>query len=201
MVLLVVLQQLHPFLLLLPLGEVLLQDLPIVLRPALDGKLRDLRLAIAEVSDGPRDLPLALLPGLGDLPREASEPGDHLPHLLLLQPPPQIVDDVSGVEVRYRGAPARANALHAVDQDHGDDGAVPPGLDRHAVLVQKVQDLVVRGREDGPGDRGQAGVDVTRRGRILASLEPGTELALWDQEVDVVGPHEVLGHAHDGLRE
>mmetsp|Transcript_129065 Transcript_129065/g.413561 ORF Transcript_129065/g.413561 Transcript_129065/m.413561 type:complete len:216 (+) Transcript_129065:1571-2218(+) len=51
--------------------------------------------------------------------------------------------------------------------------------------------------EDHTGNPLQAGVDVTRAGRVLPTLKTSTELPRGNQQVDVVGSHKALCHAND----
>lgn len=80
----------------------------------------------------------------------------------------------------------RADTVGAVDEDHRQDGHVPRRLDRLAVVIEVVEERVIGGVEDGPGDGGDVGEDVTRRGSILATLEARAELAVGVEDVDVV---------------
>ena len=56
------------------------------------------------------------------------------------------------------------------------DACAPEGLDVLALLVQVVQERVVRLVEQVPRRRRQPRKDVTRAGRVLAALQPRPEL-------------------------
>ena len=84
--------------------------------------------------------------------------------------------DVPRVVVRDRGAPAGADALRAVHEDHGYHRAVPLRLDALAVVLQVVQHEIVVGVVDEARQGAQARVDVARRRAVLATVQARTEL-------------------------
>ena len=114
-----------------------------------------------------------------------------------LQPRPDVLDDILRVEARDARAEARANALGAVDEQHGDDRRIILRLDRRAVVVQVVQHGEVGVREERARDRRQVREDVTGRG-MVAAVKPRAELAVGHKEVHVVGAYKVLRHVDDG---
>ena len=75
------------------------------------------------------------------------------------------------------GAPSCANAVCAVDEDHGDDGDVPVRLDLLVVVGQVVEDGVVVGVEDEPRHRAHLSEDVSGAGVVLDGNN-GTEIRL-----------------------
>jgi hypothetical protein len=46
--------------------------------------------------------------------------------------------------------------------------------------------------ENTTGSRGESGEDITWAGCILATLNPGTELTIGKEEIEVVASHEIL---------
>ena len=64
-----------------------------------------------------------------------------------------VVDDLAGVVVGQLAGPAGADALRPVHQHHGDDGDVPLGLHPLVVVVVVLEQVVVHGGEDQPGQR------------------------------------------------
>mmetsp|Transcript_13089 Transcript_13089/g.34632 ORF Transcript_13089/g.34632 Transcript_13089/m.34632 type:complete len:337 (+) Transcript_13089:990-2000(+) len=145
------------------------------------------------------DLVLPLLLAAHDRALEAGVIGDHLLQILVLDDPSAVRDHVADVEVRNGGGPASADALRAVHEHHGHDGAVPLRLDLHALLVVVVEHEVVLLAEDQARHGRQARVDVPRGGGVLAALQASTELPLRNQQVHVVGAHKVLSHADNRL--
>jgi hypothetical protein len=91
------------------------------------------------------------------------------------------LDDFSRVVVGDLGHPARADAVGAVDQHHGDDGDVPLGLDLLVVVGQVLEDLVVVFFKNGLGERARPGRDEMRRGFVLAISVPSSELEMLSQ--------------------
>mmetsp|Transcript_115282 Transcript_115282/g.325777 ORF Transcript_115282/g.325777 Transcript_115282/m.325777 type:complete len:232 (+) Transcript_115282:780-1475(+) len=99
-VLCVVLKKPRRILLLLTLGHVVLQELPVILRPLFHWQLRDLRAAIAEVVGDACDVAFAVLFALSDGALETCVPRQHFLELLLFDEAPTVFDDFAGVEVR-----------------------------------------------------------------------------------------------------
>jgi len=125
---------------------------------------------------------------------------------------------VARVEAGHLGGPARADALAAVDQHGGDDGAVPLRLHAPVVVGEVLQHGLVVGVEerarDGAAEGGavsaakykkrhplEHGEDVARAGRVLAAEQARAELADGQQQVDVVAAHKVLRQVDDGVHE
>mmetsp|Transcript_23554 Transcript_23554/g.64092 ORF Transcript_23554/g.64092 Transcript_23554/m.64092 type:complete len:425 (-) Transcript_23554:201-1475(-) len=174
------------------------ERLLVVLRPAPDGQLRDLQRRRAPLLDH-ADNVVAVLVGRGhDAALEAGPPGAHLLQGLAPNVPLQVRDDVARRVVGQGGGPAGSDPIGAVDQQHGQHGNVPDGLDGLALLQLELEDLVVRGVEDQARHLLEARVDVTRAGGILASLKARAELPGRRQEVQVVGADKVLGQRDDG---
>ena len=119
-------------------------------------------------------------------------------HLLPLKHGTDGLDEVAWVVVGYVGAPPCADAGGPVDEDHGDDGSVPLGLDGLPIVVEVVQDLVVLLVEDGARHGGEVGKDVTGTGGVLSAIVARAELSVGEEEVDVVGPNEALSEVDDG---
>mmetsp|Transcript_16996 Transcript_16996/g.37428 ORF Transcript_16996/g.37428 Transcript_16996/m.37428 type:complete len:599 (+) Transcript_16996:369-2165(+) len=172
-----------------------LQELFVVLRPLPDRELGDLEPVVRLPVLAPGVV--ALLPDRLDGAGEAAVPRLHGLHLLLSDPGPEVVDDCQRVVVRHIRAPASPNSGGPVDKHHGDAGNVEARLDHLAVLVEVREDRVVEGGEDEARQRAHPGVDVPSTGVVAASLEAGAELAGGDQQVQVVGAHEVLRHGDD----
>mmetsp|Transcript_98086 Transcript_98086/g.245797 ORF Transcript_98086/g.245797 Transcript_98086/m.245797 type:complete len:255 (+) Transcript_98086:460-1224(+) len=135
-VLRVVLQKLPAVLLLVAFGQVLLQELTVVLRPLLDWQLCDCGLIGGQGLDNACHLTLALCGTRRDGPLEASKPREHLLQLLPLDVPAQVCDHIFGIVVRDRCSPTCADTLGAIHKAHGDDRAVPTWLNLHAILVE-----------------------------------------------------------------
>ena len=80
--------------------------------------------------------------------------------------PLEVGDDLVDVEVGDLGAPAGADALGAVDEHHGQDGAVPLGLHAQAVVEVGLQQRVVVHVVDQPrqlaADRRNEGIEDTK---------------------------------------
>lgn len=74
------------------------------------------------------------------------------------------------------GHPTCRDAVGSVDENHGDDGHVPLGLDRLVVVGQVVEDEVVLRVEDHSRQGTQLRADVARGRRILAAGKSGAEL-------------------------
>ena len=123
------------------------------------------------------ELDAPLLADALDGASEPLEPGGHILGFLPVEHPSQVLDDLARVVVGDLGAPTGADAVGAVDEDHGDDGDVPLGLDLLVVVGQVVEDGVVVGVEDQPGQRAHLGEDVTRAGVVLKSTEQSPDSA------------------------
>mmetsp|Transcript_33395 Transcript_33395/g.89544 ORF Transcript_33395/g.89544 Transcript_33395/m.89544 type:complete len:286 (-) Transcript_33395:1184-2041(-) len=180
-------------------GHAGLHELLVVLRPLAQRELRDLQDRGARLRVGAQAVPLALLLlGRPDRAREVPVPRRHCLGPLPLDEQPHVCYDLARVVVGHGGAPASADALRAVDEHHRHDRAVPVGLDLLAVVQLVVQDRIVQMGEDQARQWVEPGVDVPGTGRVLPALGPGSELPRRDQEVDVVGAHEILRHRDDG---
>ena len=136
-----------------------------------------------------------------DLAIEPLVPRDHRLHLLAPDVPSDVLRNVPRVVVGNAGAPARADAVRAVQQDQGQHREVPLWLNALPVLVEVLEEPVVLLPEHAPGHGAQPGVDVPWRGTVLATLQPGAKLTAGVEQVDVVRPDKVLGEANDGAGE
>mmetsp|Transcript_100206 Transcript_100206/g.251233 ORF Transcript_100206/g.251233 Transcript_100206/m.251233 type:complete len:404 (-) Transcript_100206:1746-2957(-) len=172
-----------------------MQELLVVLRPLAHWQLLDLEAIVRLVPSSP-GVVRALAQGLNHS-LEASIPRTQRLHLLLRDPEAEILDDSQGVIVWDVCAPARTNAGRTIHQDHRDDGNIKVGFDFLAILVQVVEDCIIKGGENEAGERHQARVDVPGTGMVTAPLDACPKLPRWHQQVDVVGAHKVLRHGDD----
>ncbi len=93
---------------------------------------------------------------------EALVPRVHLHRCFVAQEELDVIYDISRVVARHVGVPICAHALGSVYEDHRHDWQVVAGLDRDAVVVEVVGDLVIVRMKDGAGDGAQARVDVPK---------------------------------------
>mmetsp|Transcript_10187 Transcript_10187/g.28817 ORF Transcript_10187/g.28817 Transcript_10187/m.28817 type:complete len:406 (-) Transcript_10187:349-1566(-) len=182
-----------------------LQKVLVVLGPLPQWKLHDLDgLLVNDVDDAAHGEALALVRAgaLGDHPRdlplESLVPRDHTLHRHSRDVTLHICGHVLWVVVGNGRAPTSANAVGSVEENEGKDWEVPLGLDALPVLVQVVEEPVVLLTEQVARQRPEPGVNVPWGGAILATLQPGSELPRWEQQVHVVGPNVVLGQANNG---
>ena len=150
----------------------------------------------------PQALDAELLCGdFGDGALEAARVGDELAlqPLARVQPLQNRVLQLGRVVGGHEGGVAGADAAAAIYENHGEHGAVPVRLHGHAVVVAVVQAVKVVARDQRRHVGLQIGVDVAGRRGILAALQPRAELPLRDQPGQVIGAHEVLRHAHNGV--
>jgi hypothetical protein len=84
----------------------------------------------------------------------------HLHRCFVAQEALDVVHDISHVVTRHVGAPTSAHAIGSVHENHRHDWHVVARLDRDAVIVEVVEDLVIVRMKDGAGDGAQARVDV-----------------------------------------
>ena len=91
---------------------------------------------------------------------ETSVPRTHLLWFFATQQTLDVVHHIPRIVARYFGAPSGTHALGPVHKYHRHNWYVVAGLDRNAVVVEIVQDLVVIRMEDGPRDGAQVSVNV-----------------------------------------
>mmetsp|Transcript_19270 Transcript_19270/g.48231 ORF Transcript_19270/g.48231 Transcript_19270/m.48231 type:complete len:400 (-) Transcript_19270:1310-2509(-) len=127
-----------------------------------------------------------------DAPLEPAIPGSHWRGLGTLHHHLKVRNDVFGVVRGHGSRPARTDSIRAIHKNHGNNGAVPARLNRHPVLLLVVEKSIVRGWVQNSSNCRQIREDVPRRSGVFSSLQPSTELAARDQQIDVVGPDKVL---------
>lgn len=192
-------------------GVVLLHDLEAAVRTVALGTLGRVQLDLASETLVPAAVQSVQAGATGGRERTAKAGREqqqtrHAPWLhgfglLVVDEALEVGDDLAGVVVGDGGGVARADAVAAVDQDHGQHRAVKFGLDALPVLLLVLEQGVVVLVEDVTRHRRQLSEDVTRARGVLASLQARAELAVGHEQVDVVAAHEVLRHVDDGARE
>ena len=96
----------------------------------------------------------------------------HLHWFFAAQQTLDVVHHSSRIVARYIGAPSGSQAFSPVHKYHRDNWYVMAGLDRNAVVVEIVKDLVVIRVEDGPRDGAQVSVNVpgVEQGQLFESV-------------------------------
>lgn len=118
----------------------------------------------------------------------------HGENVLIGKHTPQVGNDFSWVVVGNVGRPTGSNPFGSVHQNHWNDRDIVLRLDRGAVVLQVIEELVVVGMKDGPCDGFQFGKNVTSRGSVLTSHATGPKLSRGRQEIDVVATTVVACH-------
>mmetsp|Transcript_46338 Transcript_46338/g.81494 ORF Transcript_46338/g.81494 Transcript_46338/m.81494 type:complete len:288 (-) Transcript_46338:1346-2209(-) len=181
------------------LGKLLEGPLLVVLGPPPNRQLCDLDTTAASHIDHTSILILAdITRNWCQRPLKASVPWMHGLKRFSTQVMTNVLDDLTRIVVGNAGCPAYANAFRTVHQSHGNDGAVPFGLYAQALFAEVLKHSIVCLWKDAPCHGRQAREDVTRSCVILSPLNPRTELATRNKQVDVVGAYEVLRHSYDG---
>lgn len=133
----------------------------------------------------------------GHFAGEAFVPRGHRFGRLAVEHEADVGDDVERIVGRNEGGEARADTRCAIDENSRDNGNIVVGFDRDAVVVAVLEQRVVSGGEQVAGERSETGEDVTSRGVIFSAFVAGTELTIWDEQVDVVASDEILREADD----
>ena len=118
-----------------------------------------------------------------------------------LQAIPQKPHHLLGIMGRNVRAETSANANTAIDHEQRHDRKIRLGLHNQPVVVNVFQDRRILLAQNGIYDVLQMGMDIPAGCRVLAALKTRAELALGCEQIDVVRPHELLGHGSDRPRQ
>jgi hypothetical protein len=83
----------------------------------------------------------------------------------------QPIDDVSQTYNIMRQLLTCSNAIRTIDQHKRHDGHIPLRLDGIVVVLQVVQERIIRRVEDSASHSGNVGEDVTSRCGVFPSLK------------------------------
>ena len=101
--------------------------------------------------------------------------------------------------VRNICAPTSSNSMGAIDKSHRNDGNIELGLHYLTIILNVFQSMVIFFFENLSCYFVQTSEDVSCWGMVLSTLIPWTELAIWHQQIDVIGTHETLSHSNNCL--
>ena len=113
----------------------------------------------------------------------------------------EIVDDLERIAWGDVGTESCSNAPATIDAEHGDDWCIELRFDAQTIIIEVVENAIIRFREDQASERIRLREDVPFRGSILTTLEPSAELAVWQKEVNIVRTDKVLCHTYDATME
>mmetsp|Transcript_37329 Transcript_37329/g.93762 ORF Transcript_37329/g.93762 Transcript_37329/m.93762 type:complete len:235 (-) Transcript_37329:2323-3027(-) len=171
--------------------RIFVQHIFVLLRPSFNRQLSNSQRRRIDLFDPPIGYVLARCV-LFDSTSEALVPGFHVHHILAPEVRSDVCNDLSRVEVWNLAGPPCPNAKAAVDEHHWDHGAIPLGFHRLTILIQVLENPVVIGMEGKSCALCQPRVDVTGSGVILTAEHACAKLTRGDEQVQVVGPNEVL---------